>query len=304
MNNEVYKNLEKIINKEYIKYDEPLSKHNTMKVGGPCDVLVEVRTIDDIKNTIKFAKENNIKYYILGNGSNVFATDKGYRGIIIKIAKYFSDYNVDGEFVTVTSGMGMPRLSMICYKESLTGMEFACGIPGTVGGGVRMNAGAYGSQMDTVVYQTKYLDQDGEIKVISLDEHEFGYRHSFFADHPEFIILETTFKLKKGNQEEIKEIMDKNNNARREKQPLEYANSGSTFKRPEGYFVGKMIDESNLKGYSVGDAEVSTKHGGFVINKGNASAEDLMALIKHVQKVIKENYNIDLETEVIIIGEK
>ena len=304
MDNNIYKKLEQVIDKEIIKYNEPLAKHNTMKVGGPCKALIEVRTVDDIVNSINFAKKNNIKYYILGNGSDVFATDKGFNGIIIKIAKYFSDIKRDGNFVTATSGVGMPRLSMYCYNEGLKGLEFACGIPGTIGGGVRMNAGAYGSQMDLVVYQTKYLDEKGNIKTLSKEDHEFRYRHSYFADHPEYIIIETTFKLEEGNKEEIKAIMDKNNAARREKQPLEYASSGSTFKRPEGYFVGKIIEESNLKGYHVGDAEVSTKHGGFVVNKGKASAKDVMDVIEHVQKVIKENYGIDLETEVIIIGEK
>lgn len=301
---DIYKKLEEILDKDIIKYNEPLSKHNTMRVGGPCKALVEVRTLEDIKKTINFANENNIKYYILGNGSDVFATDKGYNGIIIKIAKFFSDIKRDGEYVTATAGVGMPRLAMFCYKEGLKGMEFACGIPGTIGGGVRMNAGAYGSQMDAIVYETKYLDKDGNIKILSKEDHDFRYRHSFFTDNKELVILETTFKLEEGNKEEIKALMDKNNAARREKQPLEYANSGSTFKRPEGYFVGKIIQDSNLKGYSVGDAEVSTKHGGFVVNKGNASAQDVMDVIKHVQEVIKENYGIDLETEVIIIGEK
>lgn len=304
MNNDVYKKLEEVINKDIIKYEEPLAKHNTMKVGGPCRALVEVRTIEDIKNAIKFAKENNIKYYILGNGSDVFATDKGYDGLIIKIAKYFSDVKRDGNFVIATAGIGMPRVAMFCYKEGLTGMEFACGIPGTIGGGVRMNAGAYGSQMDAIVYETKYLDADGNIKILSKEDHNFGYRHSYFKDHPECVILETTFKMEEGNKEDIKSVMDKNTAARREKQPLEYANSGSTFKRPEGYYVGQIIQESNLKGYNVGDAEVSTKHAGFVINKGNASAQDVMDVIKHVQEVIKKNYGVDLETEVIIIGEK
>lgn len=301
---EKYVGLNNYIDSAKIKYNEPIAKHCTMRVGGPADVLVEVSNLDEIKQIINFAKENNINYYIIGNGSDLFGTDKGYRGIIIKVAKFFSDYSIDGDMITACSGISMPRLAMIAAEEGLSGLEFACGIPGTVGGGVRMNAGAYGGEMSDIIYQTKYITKDGEIKILEKDEHDFGYRHTFFTDHPEYIILETTFKFTHKDTEEIKYQMSQNNKSRREKQPLEFPNSGSAFKRPEGHYVGQMIQESGLKGYSIGGAQVSEKHAGFIINKGNATAKDILDLIAHIQKVIKKNYDVDLQTEIIVIGEK
>ncbi|MEG2275862.1 MAG: UDP-N-acetylmuramate dehydrogenase [Clostridia bacterium] len=304
MVNEKYIGLKNYIDLTKIKYNEPLAKHSTMKVGGPADVLVEISTLDEIEKVVEFARENKIKYYVLGNGSNVFATDKGYRGIIIKIAKSFSDYNIDGDEITVCAGMSMPRLASIAQSQGLSGLEFACGIPGTIGGGVRMNAGAYGGEMQDVVTQTKFIDENGILRTISHDEHEFSYRHTIFTDNPKYIILETTMKLKAADKDEIKNKMMENSKKRREKQPLEYPNCGSTFKRPEGLFVGQIIQESNLKGYTVGGAQVSEKHAGFIINRNNATAKDVLDLISHIQSVIKEKYNVELKVEVIVIGEK
>ncbi len=304
MINEKYVGLNNFFDSSKIKYNEPISKHCTMRVGGNADVLVEPSNLGEIERIIRFAKENNIPYYVIGNGSNVFGTDKGYRGILIKIAKYFSDYSVDGNKITICSGMSMPRLASIALEEELSGLEFASGIPGTLGGGVRMNAGAYGGEISSVIVQTKYLDIDGNIKTISNEEHQFSYRNSIFTKHPEYIILETTIQLIKANKEEIKEKMTTNTKSRKEKQPLEFPNSGSTFKRPEGKFVGQMIEESGLKGYQIGGAQVSEKHAGFIVNKGGATAKDILDLIAHIQKVIKENYDVELKEEVIVIGEK
>ena len=304
MVNEKYVGLNNYFDSTKIKYNEPISKHCTMRVGGPADVIVEPTTLEEITRIIDFAKENKIPYYILGNGSNVFGTDKGYRGIIIKIAKHFSDYTVEENRITVCSGMSMPRLAAIALGEELAGIEFACGIPGTMGGGVRMNAGAYGGELSSVIVQTKYLDQDGKIQIIDNEAHKFEYRHSIFTDHPEYLILETTLELTKGNKDEIKEKMNTHSKSRREKQPLEFPNSGSTFKRPEGRFVGQMIQESGLKGFKIGDAQVSEKHAGFIVNRGKATAKDVLDLISHIQKVIKENYDVELKAEVIVIGDK
>lgn len=301
---EKYVGLNNYIDSSKIKYNEPIANHCTMRVGGNADVVIEPTNLDEITRIIKFAKENNIQYYILGNGSNVFGTDKGYRGIIIKIAKFFSDYTVDDNKITVCSGMSMPRLATIALENNLSGLEFACGIPGTLGGGIRMNAGAYGGEIADIIVQTKYLDNNGDIQTISKEEHGFGYRHSIFSDNPQYIILETTIELIPGSKEEIKQKMTINSKNRREKQPLEYPNSGSVFKRPEGHYVGQMIQESGLKGYQIGGAQVSEKHAGFIVNKDNATAKDILDLINHIQKTIKKNYNVELKVEVIVIGEK
>lgn len=300
----VYEGLEKILDKSNIKYNEPMKKHTTTKVGGPCDCLVEPTTIEEIQQVLKYVKENNISYYVIGNGSNLLVKDEGIKALIIKITDKFSDYEVNGKYIKVYAGCSVPKLSQIAKKNSLSGLEFACGIPGSVGGAIRMNAGAYGSEMVNVVNRVGYLDGNGQIIEISGDEAEFTYRHSMFVEHPEYIVLYAIYKLKKGNIEEISSKMEENLNSRKEKQPLEYPNFGSVFKRPEGYFVGKLVDECGLKGYTIGGAQVSTKHSGFIVNTGNATCKDILDLIEYVKNKVNEKFNVLLQEEVVILGGK
>lgn len=298
-----YFELENIVKeKSRVLYNESMKKHTTTKVGGIADVVVLPKDIDEIKGVIKFAKENNIPYYVIGCGSNIIVCDEDIHAIIIKITHKFGSVNLSGDVIIADAGASMPYVSQFAKKNSLTGLEFACGIPGTVGGGVRMNAGAYGSEVKDIFLEATYLDDLGNIKTIKKDEMNFGYRRTFFSDNPSYIVLGAKFVLKRGNLEDIENEMNKNNNARREKQPLEYPNFGSVFKRPEGFFVGKLVTDAGLKGYSFGDAQVSEKHAGFIVNKGNATCKDIVDLIHHIQKVVYEKFGVKLETEVIYIG--
>lgn len=297
-----YIGLEKIVKKENIRYNEEMKNHTTMKVGGACDCLVMPESIEEIENIIKYAKENNITYYIIGNGSNLLVLDEGIRGLVIKIANKFCNVEVKDNVLIAQSGVSMPKLSQIAKKNVLTGLEFACGIPGTVGGCVSMNAGAYGSEMVNVVDKVTYIDENGEIKTILKKDMDFSYRHSIFSDNPDYIILSVYFKLEHGNLEDITRVMNENTLARRTKQPLEYPNFGSVFKRPEGYFVGKLVDDSGLRGKTIGGVQVSTKHTGFMVNIGNATCKDVLDLIKLVQDTVFEKFGVHLNTEVKIIG--
>lgn len=295
-------NLEKIISKSKIMYNEPMSKHTTMKVGGNADILVLPSNTEEIIKVIKYAKENNIPIKVLGNGSNVVVSDDGIEGIVIKITSNMSDIKVIKEFVTVSSGMTMPKLAVILKQHLLGGFEFACGIPGTIGGAVKMNAGAYNGQISDVLVSCKYLDENLEIKEVENKDINFGYRHSIFIENPNLIILEAKFKFFKSNLEDIECKMDENNNSRKTKQPLEYPSAGSVFRRPVGYFVGKLVDDSNLRGTLVGGAQISEKHAGFIINKNNATCKDIQDLIKVVQKTVFEKFGVELKTEVEFIG--
>lgn len=297
-------NIVDVIDIEKVKFDEPMKNHTTIKVGGKADVLVTPTTEKDIINVLKFAKENNIPVMIMGNGSKLLVRDKGIRGIVIKLGSKFSEYKIEGEYVTALAGMSMPKLSRLVMKEGLSGFEFACGIPGVLGGGIRMNAGAYGSEISSVLVRTTYIDDELNVKVLEHKDHKFSYRYSYFKDHPSFVIISAEFKLVKKDIEDIKEKMDQNSKARKEKQPLEYPNAGSTFKRPDGFFVGTMIEELGLKGYRVGDAEISTKHAGFIVNRGNATAEDVISVIEYTKDKVYEKYGVKLENEIEIIGEE
>lgn len=297
-----YIGLEKIVKKENIRYNEEMKNHTTMKVGGACDCLVMPESIEEIENIIKYAKDNNITYYIIGNGSNLLVLDEGIRGLVIKIANKFCNVEVKDNVLIAQSGVSMPKLSQIAKKNVLTGLEFACGIPGTVGGCVSMNAGAYGSEMVNVVDKVTYIDENGKIKTILKKDMDFSYRHSIFSDNPDYIILSVYFKLEHGNLEDITRVMNENTLARRTKQPLEYPNFGSVFKRPEGYFVGKLVDDSGLRGKTIGGVQVSTKHTGFMVNIGNATCKDVLDLIKLVQETVFEKFGVHLNTEVKIIG--
>ncbi len=297
-----YMGLERIIKKENIRYNEDMKNHTTMKVGGPCDCLVMPESIEEIEKLVKYAKENNIKYYIIGNGSNLLVLDEGIRGLVIKIANKFCNVEVKDNIIIAESGVSMPKLAQIAKKNVLSGLEFACGIPGTVGGCVSMNAGAYGSEMVNVVDEVVYIDDMGNINTMLGEDMDFSYRHSIFSDNQDYIILSVKFRLEHGNLDNITKLMNENTTARRTKQPLEYPNFGSVFKRPEGYFVGKLVSDSGLRGKTIGGAQVSTKHTGFMVNIGGATCKDVLELIKYVQDTVYEKFGVYLNTEVKIIG--
>ena len=297
-----YDKLEEIVGKDKIKYNEKMSKYTTMKVGGPCDCIIFPDEISKIKDAIDFCKNKKIAFYVIGNGSNLLVKDEGIQGVVIKLGHRFGKIEIDGEYILAYAGATMPALSQLAKKNSLKGLEFACGIPGTVGGGVKMNAGAYGSQISDVLYEVTYMDEKEEIKTIKNKDCSFGYRKSIFTINSNYVILSAKFKLKKGDIDEIENKMKENSIARRTKQPLEYPNFGSVFKRPEGYFVGKLVDDAGLRGYKIGGAQVSTKHTGFIVNVDNATCKDVLDLIGYVQTTVYNKFNVKLTPEVIIIG--
>ncbi|CAB1253475.1 UDP-N-acetylmuramate dehydrogenase [Clostridium sp. HV4-5-A1G] len=294
-------NLKEILNEEDIRIDEPMKYHTSFKVGGPADILITPRNFQQVIDVIKFCKKNNVPFYIMGNGSNLLVKDGGIRGIIIKLIK-LNHIIVEGNKIISESGASLKEISAAALNSSLTGIEFACGIPGSVGGAVTMNAGAYNGEISNIIESAKVVDNFGEVRVLDRDELKLGYRMSSILMYG-YTVLEVTFNLKNGEYEKIKNRIDDLNRRRSQKQPLEYASAGSTFKRPEGHFAAKLIEDSGLKGENVGDAQVSEKHSGFIINRGNATASDILNLIKIVQHRVKEKFNVDLYTEVRIIGE-
>lgn len=292
---------ENILEKSNIKVNEPMSKHTSFKVGGNADYFVKAQTVEQVINVKKYAEENNIPLYVIGNGSNILVTDRGIRGIVLKID--LQKIEINEEEVTVGAGVKVMALAQKLLSEELTGFEELSGIPGTIGGAIRMNAGAYGKEIKDICIQTTCLDENNNIKILKNNEQDFSYRHSIFEDK-KYIILETKLKLEKGKKEEIKGKMEELSAERKEKQPWEYPSAGSTFKRKEGVITAKLIDECGLKGYSIGGAEVSKKHAGFVINKGNATAKDILDLIEYIKKNVYEKFNIEIEEEIEIIGER
>lgn len=296
---EIYKQLlKKGINNECILLNEPMSKHTSFKTGGNADLFIKAYSIEEIKSVLKISKENNIPLFVLGNGTNLLVKDEGYRGIVLQIK--LEDINIDETKVTVQSGVKNAILAKKLLDNSLTGFEFAAGIPGTMGGAIKMNAGAHGVEMKDIVTEVTYLDCDGKVHIINNTECEFEYRHSkFFKEKA--IILEAKLNLEKGNKEEIQEKMNELAKQRKEKQPLEYPNAGSTFKRGENYITSKLIDECGLKGYTIGGAAVSEKHAGFIINKGNSTSKDILDLIEYVKTKVKQKTGKDIKLEVEII---
>jgi UDP-N-acetylmuramate dehydrogenase len=297
-----YDKLEEIVGKDKVKYNEKMSKYTTMRVGGPCDCIVFPDEISKIKEVIEFCKNENITFFVIGNGSNLLVKDEGIHGVVIKLGHRFGKIELDGEYILAYAGATMPTLSQLAKKNSLKGLEFACGIPGTIGGGVKMNAGAYGSQISDILYEVTYMDEKEKIKTIKNKDCSFGYRKSIFTINPNYVILSAKFKLERGNIDEIENKMKENSLARKAKQPLEYPNFGSVFKRPEGYFVGKLVDDAGLRGYKIGGAQVSTKHTGFIVNVDNATCKDVLDLIGYVQTTVYNKFNVELTPEVIIIG--
>lgn len=278
---------------------EPMQKHTTFRVGGAAKYFAMPKNTEEIQALIAYCREQKLSYYVLGNGSNVLFTDDGYDGMIIQIGSAMSTIQVAGNSMYVQAGAILAKTAKLAYEEGLTGMEFAAGIPGSVGGAVVMNAGAYGGEMKDIVAYVDVLSTDGALRRYTWDEMEFGYRHSIIdADK---IVVGVGLTLNKGDKTAILDRMNELAEARRSKQPLEYPSAGSTFKRPEGYFAAKLIDDSGLRGYRVGGAMVSDKHCGFVVNVDHASSADVLAVMKHVEEVVKEKYNVTLEPEVRVI---
>ncbi len=281
---------------------EPLCNHTTFRVGGKADAFLSVRNEEQLKKAVLLCKEYEVPFLILGNGSNLLVSDDGYRGMVILVGKDMSDILVNGNRITAMAGATLGSVAQTAAKNSLGGMEFASGIPGTIGGAVVMNAGAYDGEMKMVVEDVKAMSQDGDIFTLTNKELDFSYRNSRVKKE-RLIVLSVTLMLNPDNQDAIYEKMNDFAARRREKQPLEYPSAGSTFKRPEGMFAGKLIMDAGLKGYTVGDAQVSEKHCGFVINKGKASAKEIHTLIYDVQEKVKESFDVTLEPEVIFIGD-
>ncbi len=303
---EIYNHLVNNLHISNVKMDEPMSKHTSFRIGGNCDIFVVASNVEEIKAVLKFATENSIQLYIVGNGSNLLVKDKGIRGIALKInLKGLQIDKVDEDKVRVTAeaGVQLGYLANELLKNNVGGFEFASGIPGTIGGAVRMNAGAYGSEFKDIVVTTRALNYNGEEVVLSNEDQKFAYRSSLFCTE-KLIILETVLELHyEENQAEIESKMKENMDARKEKQPIEYPSAGSTFKRGEDFITAKLIDECGLKGYSIGGAQVSEKHAGFIVNKGNATAEDVLKLVQYVKQCVKEKFGKDIELEVEVIGE-
>lgn len=300
----IYQKLLEIVPEENILIDEPMKNHSSFKVGGKADFFVTVSEVDEIKKILEFTRRKNIPLTIIGNGTNILVLDGGIRGITLKLEFKKMTKEIQGDVITYKCESGLP-LSLIATRaleDEATGLEFAFGIPGTLGGAIRMNAGAYGGEMKDIVHETTYIDEDGDCYTINNEEHEFEYRNSIFSKIPA-VILESKLILKKGNKKEIEEIMEENKKSRQEKQPLEFPSAGSTFKRGDNFITAKVIDECGLKGYSIGGAKVSEKHAGFIVNTGDATAKDILELIKYVKQQVKEKTNLDIEEEIQIIGE-
>lgn len=293
--------LESILDSEDILLDEPMKNHTSFRVGGKCDILLTPKKCDQIIKIIDNCKEKEIPYYIIGNGSNIIVKDGGIRGVVIKTSK-LNNIKIQGDLVIAEGGALLSSVSKKAADSSLTGLEFGSGIPGSIGGAVAMNAGAYNGEISQIIESAIVLDNDGKEKELSKEELELGYRNSAILKYG-YTVLKVKLKLHTGDKEKIFNRISELASRRKEKQPLEYPSAGSTFKRPEGNFAGKLIEESNLKGVSVGGAQVSCKHAGFVINKGGATAKDILDLIELIQQRVKENSGIELKTEVRIIGE-
>lgn len=298
----IYDKVVDIVGEENVHTDEPMSRHTTFRIGGNADYFVKPGNADEVAAVIVVCREYNIPYFILGNGSNLLVSDDGYRGMIINIMDNMDSVTVDGRIITAQAGAMLVRVSVMARDNALTGLEFASGIPGTIGGAVYMNAGAYGGEMKNVVKTVRAIDEYGRIYELDSEKMDFSYRHSIVEER-KLIVLEVTLELEHGSREAINDRMKELAEARRSKQPLEYPSAGSTFKRPEGYFAGKLIMDAGLRGYSVGGAQVAEKHCGFVINKGGATASDVVELIRDVQHDVDDKFGVTLEPEVKMLGE-
>ena len=302
MNQKLYDELKNIISEDKIKVDEPMRSHTTFRVGGPAAFFVTPQTNEEVKAVVACCKAQNVPYYIVGNGSNLLVSDHGYQGVIIQIFKGMNEITIEGNVIKAQAGALLSAVANRALDAELTGFEFAAGIPGTLGGACVMNAGAYGGEMKDVLETVTVLTEDGEILTFKKEELELGYRTSIIAKK-NYVVLEAVICLEKGEKAAIKGYMDELREKRITKQPLEYPSAGSTFKRPEGYFAGKLIQDANLRGFQVGGAQVSEKHCGFVINKDNATAADVVELMRQVSEKVEAEFGVKLEPEVKRLGE-
>ncbi len=299
INTEIFKN---IIAEENILYNEPMAKHTSYKIGGPCDVMLVPENKDEVVALIKACRENDVPFYVVGNGSNILVRDGGIRGAVIKISNKMSAIKIEGNKVEAEAGALLGTIVKRALEHSLSGLEFAAGIPGSFGGAVTMNAGAYGGAMNMIVKRITVSDRDGKVFDIEADDLQFGYRQSVIRKR-DLIILSGEMELTHGDKDEIKAEMDRLNQKRKAAQPLNLPSCGSVFKRPEGHFIGKLIEDAGLKGTRVGGAEVSTLHANFIVNIANATARDVLDLIELIKQKVKAVFDVDIETEVIVIGE-
>lgn len=293
--------LKKIVRDDHILEREPMKKHTTFRVGGPADVLIQPDT-EELKKVIRLCAQQGEPCCVIGNGSNLLIGDKGVRGLVIEMLSVRDGVAITGDTIRVGAGMLLSKTAMATAQAGLSGMEFAAGIPGTIGGAVVMNAGAYGGEMKDILVSVTILDAEGELRQIQAEELNLGYRRSNIIEK-HYIVIEAVLKLKQGEKSEILAKMDTLKQQRREKQPLEYPSAGSTFKRPEGYFAGKLIMDAGLRGYQVGGAMVSEKHCGFVVNAGDATAADIRKLMQDVSDTVQEKFGVTLEPEVKMLGE-
>ena len=296
------KEIQNIIPQENVYINEPMSKYTSFKIGGPAECMVKIKTLEQLKSILKYTNENNIKLTIIGNGSNILVSDEGIKGIVVKIEIDNLEIDIQDKkaIITVGSGVKLGLLAQKCLKQEITGFEFASGIPGTIGGAIRMNAGAHCSEMKDIVKTVTYVDRNGAVHKIESNQAEFEYRKSLFS-HNDYIIVETEIELEKGNANEIKEKMTEYANFRKEKQPIEYPSAGSTFKRGSDFITAKLIDECGLKGYQIVGAQISEKHAGFIINKNNATAKDVIKLMEYTKEQVYKKFGKTIEAEIEIL---
>lgn len=296
------KEIQNIIPQENVYINEPMSKYTSFKIGGSAECMVKIKTLEQLKSILKYTNENNINLTIIGNGSNILVSDDGIKGIVVKIEIDNLEIDIQDKkaIITVGSGVKLGLLAQKCLKQEITGFEFASGIPGTIGGAIRMNAGAHGSEMKDIVKTVTYVDRNGTVHKIESNQAEFEYRKSLFS-HNDYIIVETEIELEKGNANEIKEKMTEYANFRKEKQPIEYPSAGSTFKRGSDFITAKLIDECGLKGYQIGGAQISEKHAGFIINKNNATAKDVIKLMEYTKEQVYKKFGKTIEAEIEIL---
>lgn len=303
MNQGLLEELYRIVGESNVKLQEPMSRHTTFQIGGPAEYFVTPETIEELGQVISSCNAAHTPFFILGNGSNLLVSDNGMDGVVIQLFQNLQQFSIEGNIVKAQAGLLLSKLGNGVKKAGLTGFEFAAGIPGTLGGAVVMNAGAYGGEMKDIIKFVQVMDYDGNLLELTREEMDFSYRHSIIMEK-KYIVIGATMELEPGDEDVISEKMKELAIARKTKQPLEYPSAGSTFKRPEGYFAGKLIQDANLRGYTVGGAQISEKHCGFVINKGNATAKDVMQLIADVQSKVKEKFGVDLEPEVRLTGKQ
>ncbi len=293
--------LQRYVPRDNIHLQEPMAGHTTFRIGGPADCFLQLEDEEQLRKVRRYLGLAGVPFFVLGNGSNLLVDDAGYKGVVLQIGQKMSQITVQGCHIIAKAGATLRQVASAALEHGLTGLEFASGIPGTVGGGVVMNAGAYGGEMSQVVTQVCVVSNEGESMELDNDTMEFGYRNSVIRNST-FTVTQATFRLERGDRDAIRAKMEELAARRREKQPLEYPSAGSTFKRPEGHFAGKLIMEAGLAGYSIGGAKVSEKHCGFVINTGDATSRDVRRLIAEIQKRVKEQFRVDLEPEIVFLG--